>query len=487
MKIAHISDTHFPQIIKESFDRTIEKINNSDIEFVIHTGDLVDRGYLREYEEAIQSFSKLKKPIIFVPGNHDGKNVGLKLFENLICPLNGVKEGKDYVVIYLNSVIPDMNEGRISNSSFLWLKKTLREHIDREIKIVCFHHHLVPVPNTGRERNVLFNSGDVLDLLLKYGVNLVLNGHKHYPNVYKLEDLIIVNAGTMCSVKTRLGDKNSFNIIEIDDKIKVKTLRLDEIREREYERKKERIYNVNSEKLFRIVQIAGTYIDDSDIFNKKMFLNAFKKISTLNPDFVVHCGDIVNEGLNKNYTLAAKYLKTPIFFVPGPRDINYLGYSLFPKYFDFIETHVTKKVAFKFLNSSQYDSNIGVIGRGELDRIKQFSRNPSEFKVMVLHHNLLPIENTRERGLLEDAGDILYELTRLKIDLVLTGHSSHPSARKIENTLVVNANSLSCKRQRSLFGNSFNIIDVYKDFIYVSEIQSLSGSRHVLGIWKRKI
>lgn len=60
MKIAHISDTHFPQIIKESFDRSIEKINNSDIEFVIHTGDLVDRGYLREYEEAIQSFSKLK-------------------------------------------------------------------------------------------------------------------------------------------------------------------------------------------------------------------------------------------------------------------------------------------------------------------------------------------------------------------------------------------------------------------------------------------
>jgi len=409
MKIAHISDTHFPQIIKESFDRSIEKINNSDIEFVIHTGDLVDRGYLREYEEAIQSFSKLKKPIIFVPGNHDGKNVGLKLFENFIGPLNGVKE-----------------------------------------------------PNTGRERNVLFNSGDVLDLLLKYGVNLVLNGHKHYPNVYKLEDLVIVNAGTMCSIKTRLGDKNSFNIIEIDDKIKVKTLRFGEIREREYERKKERIYNVNSEKLFRIVQIAGTCIDNSDIFNKKMFLNAFKKISTLNPDFIVHCGDIVNEGLNKNYTLAAKYLKTPIFFVPGPRDINYLGYNLFPKYFDFIETHVTKKVAFKFLNSCQYDSDIGVIGRGELDRIKQFSRIPSEFKAIVLHHNLLPIENTREKGLLEDAGDILYELTRLKIDLVLTGHSSHPSARKIENTL-------------------------YKDFIYVSEIQSLSGSRHVLGIWKRKI
>ena len=486
MKIAHISDTHFPHIIKESFDRTVEMINNSDVDFVIHTGDLVDRGYLREYEEAIKAFSMVKKPIIFVPGNHDGKNVGLKLFENLIGPLSGVKEGKDYVILYLNSVIPDMNEGRISNSSFLWLKEKLRKYIDKRIKIVSFHHHLVPVPNTGRERNVLFNSGDVIDILIKYGVNLVLSGHKHYPNIYQLEDLLIVNAGTMCSVKTRLGDKNSFNIIEIDDKIRVKTLRMDEIRERVYTRKKERIYNVESEKLFRIVQIAGTFIDETDIFNKKMFLNAFKKIEELNPDFIVHCGDIVNEGLSKNYALASKYFNLPIFFVPGPRDINYLGYNLFPKYFGLKERHITKKVAFKFLNSSQYDSDVGVVGRGQLNKIKQFSRNLSEFKIVVLHHNLLPIENTREKGLLEDAGDVLYELTRLKIDLVLTGHSSHPSARKIEDTLIVNANSLSCKKQRSLFGNSFNVIDVYKDFIYVSEIQSLSGSRHVLGIWKRK-
>ena len=485
MKIAHISDTHFPRITCKSFDTAIERINGSDVDFVIHTGDLVNRGYLREYEEAIRQFSRLKKPIIYVPGNHDGKNVGLKLFETLIGPLKGVKEGENYVVIYLNSVIPDMSEGRISNSSFLWLKRVLRKYIDKEIKIVSFHHHLVPVPNTGRERNVLFNSGDILDLLIRYGVTLVLNGHKHYPNVCKVEDMVVVNAGTVCSTKTRLGDVNSFNIIEINDQIRVKTVRETETKQKIYERKKERIYNLKSDFLFRIVQIAGTFIDESQIFNKKMFFNSFKKIKQLNPDFIVHCGDIVNEGLRQNYELAAAYFKTPMFFIPGPRDINYMGYYLFPKYFSLVDTYATEKVAFKFLNSSQYDSSIGVIGRGEVDRLKQFSGTSSPFKAIVLHHNLLPIENTRERGLLEDAGDILHELTRLKIDLVLTGHSSHPSARKIEETLVVNANTLSCKRQRSLFGNSFNVIDVYKDFIYVSEIQSLSGSRHVLGIWRR--
>ncbi len=486
MKIAHISDTHFSQINKKSFERAIKTINDSSVDFVVHTGDIVNRGYIEEYEEAIQQFSRLEKPIIYLPGNHDGRNVGLKLFENVIGPLEGVKEGKHYVVIYLNSVIPDMNEGRISNSSFQWLKRMLRKHVDKKIKIVCFHHHLIPIPNTGRERNVLFNSGDILDLLVRYGVDLVLTGHKHYPNVYKVEDLVIVNAGTMCNVKTRLGDTNSFNIIEVDDTIKVQTVRPEGVKEREYKREKERIYKLESNPLFRIVQIAGTFIDDSDIFNKKKFLNAFKKIKMLDPDFIVHCGDIVDEGLRKNYRLAKEYFNLPIFFVPGPRDINYLGYRLFPKYFEFVGTHLTKNIAFKFLNTCQYDSSIGVVGKGELDRIKQFSRIDSPFKAIVLHHNLLPIENTREKGLLEDAGDVLHELTRLKIDLVLTGHSSHPSARKIESTLVVNANALSCKRQRSLFGNSFNVIDVYRNFIYVSEIQSLSGSRHVLGMWQRK-
>ncbi|MEA1994452.1 MAG: metallophosphoesterase [Euryarchaeota archaeon] len=485
MKIAHISDTHFSNIDRESFDNFIKKINSSNVEFVVHTGDIVSRGYLEEYEEAIQSFTRLKKPIIYVPGNHDGRNVGLELFKNLIGPLRGVREDDNYVVIYLNSVIPDMNGGRISNSSFLWLKRTLMRYIDKEIKIVGFHHHLIPVPHTGRERNVLFNAGDVLNLLIRYGVTLVLNGHKHYPNVYKIEDLVISNAGTMCSLKTRLGDTNSFNVIEINDKVKVQTIRPDKVRERTYKRKKERIYNLKSKSLFKIVQITGTFIDDNDVFNEKMFLNALKKIKTLDPDYVIHCGDIVNEGMRKNYDLASEYFNLPIFFIPGPRDINYLGYKLFPKHFEPVETYIADKIAFKFLNTCQYDSHKGVVGRDERDRIKQFSKTAPPFKTIALHHNLLPIENTRERGLLEDAGDVLHELTRLKIDLVLTGHSSHPSARKIEDTLIVNANSLSCKRQRSLFGNSFNVIDVYKDFIYVSEIQSLSGSRHVLGIWKR--
>jgi len=98
---------------------------------------------------------------------------------------------------------------------------------------------------------------------------------------------------------------------------------------------------------------------------------------------------------------------------------------------------------------------------------------------------VLPIPHSREKGLLEDSGDLLREMVDAKIDLVLTGTSSHPFAAQIGDTIVVNANSLSSVYQRSVFGNSFNIIDIYEGAIAVFEVNSLWGQRRLLGIWER--
>ena len=60
--------------------------------------------------------------------------------------------------------------------------------------IVTFHHHLLPIPQTGRERNILLDSGDTLKLLVGHKVNLVLNGHKHVSNSWKVENMVILNS-----------------------------------------------------------------------------------------------------------------------------------------------------------------------------------------------------------------------------------------------------------------------------------------------------
>jgi len=80
------------------------------------------------------------------------------------------------------------------------------------------HHHLLPVPGTGRERNVVYDAGDAIECLQRAGVRLVLSGHKHVPYVWRLEDLFVVNAGTVSSLRLRGNTRPCYNIIEIADR-----------------------------------------------------------------------------------------------------------------------------------------------------------------------------------------------------------------------------------------------------------------------------
>ena len=78
------------------------------------------------------------------------------------------------------------------------------------------HHHLLPVPGTGRERNIVNDAGDALECLQRAGVDLVLSGHKHVPYAWRLEDLFIVNAGTVSSSRLRGHGRPCYNVVEVD-------------------------------------------------------------------------------------------------------------------------------------------------------------------------------------------------------------------------------------------------------------------------------
>ncbi len=86
----------------------------------------------------------------------------------------------------------------------------------------CLHHHVVPIPQTGRERNVLSDAGDILKTLTLHEVDLVLSGHKHVPNIWKVNETLIINAGSLCSNKLRGKNGNSYNVYRItEDEIEI--------------------------------------------------------------------------------------------------------------------------------------------------------------------------------------------------------------------------------------------------------------------------
>lgn len=224
--IAHISDLH---VCKADFDedifmQAVSEINHLKPDMIILTGDLTDHGYYKEFEQATKYLEMFEAPLFAVPGNHDARNLGYQSFEDLI----GEKSWKltmddNFTVIGLDSSSPDEDKGHIGNPQHMWLEHQLDESVIKEnFIVVALHHHIVPIPQTGRERNVLSDAGDILKTLTTHEVDLVLSGHKHVPNIWKVNNTLIVNAGSLCSNKLRGKNLNSYNVYNIsDDEIEI--------------------------------------------------------------------------------------------------------------------------------------------------------------------------------------------------------------------------------------------------------------------------
>jgi Icc protein len=213
--IAQISDLHFGSnyFISNLINQTLKEINELDPDAVVVTGDITDEGFKGEYKTAKIFLDNLAtKNRLFIPGNHDARNVGYIHFEDFFGPRDSVLRLPGLTIVGIDSSEPDLDSGRVGRERYKWIQERLDED---NFKIVALHHHLIPVPSTGRERNIVFDAGDFLEVLLKCGIDLVLCGHKHVPNVWRLENLVVANAGTACTLRLRGRHNPSYNVIRI--------------------------------------------------------------------------------------------------------------------------------------------------------------------------------------------------------------------------------------------------------------------------------
>ena len=61
------------------------------------------------------------------------------------------------------------------------------------------------------------DAGDAIECLQRAGVNLVLSGHKHVPYAWRLENLFVVNTGTVSTLRLRGKTRPCYNVIEVND------------------------------------------------------------------------------------------------------------------------------------------------------------------------------------------------------------------------------------------------------------------------------
>lgn len=229
VRIAQISDVHVGgplSLPAEAMRAIVERVRRIDPDVVVLAGDLTTAGYEWEYEEAAQWAAEIEFPKVIIPGNHDARNVGYRHFQRFFgdpssrsrIEFDAVRserlQATGMTIVALDSSEPDVNEGRIGRDRYPWIAEQFDEPDD--IRVVAVHHHLVPIPGTGRERNIVLDAADVLLTLLQQDVDIVLSGHKHVPFFWGLNGMLICNSGTAGTRRLRATVPPSWNELHVD-------------------------------------------------------------------------------------------------------------------------------------------------------------------------------------------------------------------------------------------------------------------------------
>ncbi len=215
MKIAHISDLHMPGVnyVPEWGENLLEILGSIEPNVLIVTGDLTDDGYSDEFDKARAYLDRIDlKNKVIVPGNHDASNMGYTVFEDLFGTRFPSYEDEDVVILGLDSTEPDIDDGHIGRENYGLIEQKFLEK--DKLKILALHHHVIPVPGTGRERNILVDAGDVLKLCVDLKLDFVLSGHKHLPWVWSVGESHFITAGTATSRRLKGRSYPSFNSLE---------------------------------------------------------------------------------------------------------------------------------------------------------------------------------------------------------------------------------------------------------------------------------
>ncbi len=491
-RIVLISDSHISATSSDAFNlmmfrKTLEEISKiKNVDYIFHLGDLTHEGTYLDYITAKDLISSINNhQFKIIPGNHDARNVGYLLFEEFFGQRGFEIDDEDIYILGVDSSIPDQDSGNLGPST---LKKSQEKFFlnDEKIKIFCFHHQLIPIPYTGRERSAIYDGGDVLDIALKTNIDVILNGHRHVSNIYSLtdgdSDLVVFNCGTMSCNKTRYRELFSYTILDISNTmVKFTVKRMIDGEHFQLARYINRsFYNDHQSSaplVHTIVHIGNTHFSEKN-YKPDLYEKAVKDITAINPDVVVHTGSVTKNNEEEEYKIAKEELKKlprPLLVLPGYKDLQKYGWDLFPEMIGpFNPIFTDDLINIVGLNSVNPHLNQGTIGRTMMqDVIDKLSQTKDDkYNFIALNHRLTPPPRLKFENILTDSGNVLKQFTNpsSNINFLLMGKNNIGYSLQIEDTILSYCGSICSKSTVELNKHSYNIIRIYEDgFVQVSE------------------
>lgn len=509
-RIVLISDTHISSNQASAFNdmmfrKGIEEISQiKDLDYIIHLGDLTHEGTYLDYQVAKDLIHRFTNENFYIiPGNHDARNVGYLLFEELFQSRTFEIEDPYFYALGVDSSIPDQDAGHIGSKLIKRSKNSFFQNQEK-LKIFCFHHQLIPIPFTGRERSAIFDGGDVLDMALRTNVDIILNGHRHISNVYNCSDgdndLVIFNCGTLSANKTRYRELFSYTVMDIDDRIvKFTTKRL--LDGSYSERWKYIHYKFNmpqerqTEPYLTIIHAGNTHFGINS-YDDKVLESAMSQISTIHPDLLIFTGSITANNQDGDYAIAKKFLKnlhTPQLILPGFKDLTKYGWDRFEKWIGELDpSYEESNVRVVGINTVDAHISNGRVGRTYLkDTCEIFKTHKDQkINIVALNHRLIPPPKLKFEQILTDSGGVLKTFTNPKnrINLICMGKNNTSFNLQCEESILSYCGSLCSNNTVMLDHHSFNVIKFYPDgavFVY-EQIVEKNKQKLIGAYWQNR-
>lgn len=234
LKFAQVSDAHFYtgadnttfKLRAESaklLDDAVNQINESpDVDFVMFTGDLVDKSFEKELKAFLPHAENLKYPWYFAFGNHDtmvGGYLTPQVYMDMVKKSNpdfkfnnsyySFEPKKGFKVIVLDTIIRDRltSNGFVDNKQLEWLDNELKSSQKDTVLIFTHVPIIEPFPSPNHR---LLNAAEVENIIEKYKNPIgVFQGHYHATKIIPKENVVYVSTPSLVSYP------NAFRMINV--------------------------------------------------------------------------------------------------------------------------------------------------------------------------------------------------------------------------------------------------------------------------------
>jgi len=181
------------------FPQILSAVDDSDMEFLLHTGDMVNSNSPGEWDTYRETTARFRKPLRVVIGNHElyGGGTPEKFAERFGLP------GTSWSFTHKDAhfAIVDNAKGTFTDNTLAGLDRDLAAHPKGKGGITTLIVAMHVPPRTGG----IFPHGTVSDygeqsakllaILKRHGVDAVLSGHEHMQYVEDWEGVLVLISG----------------------------------------------------------------------------------------------------------------------------------------------------------------------------------------------------------------------------------------------------------------------------------------------------